>query len=118
MAVKEVSADAEALRGVQVTNVVYWVGFIAVSLLAIVVGLVSDHIWESLLVVALGAPFFQLGISVLALPVAAAQPPARRRGAFAALRNITLGAIAGAVAGTILFAILGGALGALVTLLR
>lgn len=107
----------EELRGVRLVNKVYWGGFVGSALMALLFGVLMGHPWESLLVVALGAPLFQLGMSVVVLPVAAAQSGPARAGAFLALRNITVGAVLGAIAGTVVFAVLGGALAALGALL-
>jgi hypothetical protein len=106
-AASESAPYPEALRGVKLVNAVYWIGFASVALLAAAIGLVSDHLWASLLVVALGAPVFQLGMSVLVLPVAAAQSGLARKGAFVALRLVTIGAIGVAVAGGVVLAVLG-----------
>jgi len=118
MAASKASNDPEAARGVAATNVVYWIGFIVVAVISVLLGLVSDHVWESLLVVALGAPFFQLGLSLLALLTVAAQPPRRRDGAVDAVIKMTVGGFVGAIAGTLLMVALGAIVGALGALVR
>lgn len=95
------ASDERARRGVHATNIVYWSGFLGLSAMVFIGGLAADSVWIGLLVLAFGAPALQLLGSAMALPFAAAQPAESRRGALAALRDITVGSVLGAIIGVV-----------------
>ncbi|MEM7151643.1 MAG: hypothetical protein AAF799_02330 [Myxococcota bacterium] len=92
-------SDPEAIAGAERLVTTYWVIAGAIAWLVVILGMLTGQLIAGLIAVAFVGPLLQLLVSLLCLPMAQSQPLARRAGAMAALKRMTLGGLLGLAIG-------------------
>ena len=98
-AIKAQSGNPEATAGAERMVTAYWAIAGGLAWLIVVGGLLTGQLIAGLIAVAFVGPLLQLIVSLVCLPVARSQPLARRAGAMAALKRMTLGGLLGLAIG-------------------